>query len=42
MDMNTLLKIREYQKKQKELKSKPKDGVTDNLGTPAEENEYSE
>ena len=37
MDMETLIKIREYQKNQKLQKVKQKDGVTDNLGTPLEE-----
>ena len=34
MDMETLIKIREYQKNQKLQNVKQKDGVTDNLGTP--------
>ena len=37
MDVETLIKIREYQKGQKLNKVKQKDGVTDNLGTPQSE-----
>ncbi len=39
MDMNTLLQVREYKKEQKSQKQKIKDGVTDNLGSPQNDNE---
>ena len=39
MDVDTLIKVREYKNQQKTKKVKQKDGVTDNLGIPSDDNE---